>query len=94
MAFPEDLGAFFSRDDFAVELTWGAETANVLFDAPDEEFIDGRVQARQYAILYETGELAGLAGGATVTVDGTAYTVREVSALDDGKLRRATLRKN
>ena len=93
MAFTEDLGAFFSQADFAVALTWGAETANVILDAPDEEYIDGRVVSREYSILYETADLPGLAGGASVIVDGTAYTVREPKAIDDGKLMRATLRK-
>lgn len=94
MAFTEDLSAFFSTDDFAVPLTWGQVTAEVILDAPDEEIIDGRVVSREYAITYEAADLVGLAGGASVTVDGTAYTVREVTALDDGKIMRATLRKN
>lgn len=93
MAFSEDLAAFFSQADFAVPLVWGAETANVILDAPDEQFIDGRVLSREYAITYEAADLVGLAGGASVTVDGTAYTVREVTALDDGKIMRATLRR-
>ena len=93
MAFTEDLGAFFSAADFAVTLTWGLVTAEVILDAPDEQIIDGRVLSREYAITYESADLAGLAGGASVTVDGTAYTVREVTALDDGKIMRATLRK-
>lgn len=93
MAFTEDLGAFFSQADFAVALTWGAVTADVILDAPDEQIIDGRVLSREYAILYESADLVGLAGGATVIVDGNAYTVREVTALDDGKIMRATLRK-
>ena len=93
MAFTEDLGAFFSQADFAVALVWGAETANVILDAPDEQFIDGRVLSREYAITYESADLIGLAGGASVTVDGNAYTVREVTALDDGKIMRATLRR-
>jgi hypothetical protein len=93
MAFTEDLGAFFSQDDFAVPLIWGQVTAEVILDAPDEQIIDGRVLSREYAITYESADLAGLAGGASVTVDGTAYTVREVTALDDGKIMRATLRK-
>ncbi len=94
MAFTEDLGAFFSQADFAVALVWGAETANVILDAPDEQFIDGRVLSREYAITYESADLVGLTGGQTVTVDGNAYTVREVTALDDGKIMRATLRKS
>lgn len=93
MAFTEDLGAFFSQADFAVVLVWGAETANVILDAPDEQYIDGRVLSREYAITYESADLVGLAGGASVTVGGNAYTVREITALDDGKITRATLRR-
>lgn len=94
MAFTEDLGAFFSEADFAVPLTWGLLSAEVILDAPDEEIIDGRVLSREYAITYRAAQLVGLAGGQTVTVDGNTYTVREVTALDDGKIMRATLRKN
>jgi hypothetical protein len=93
MAFTEDTGAFFSQDDFAVQLIWGAETADVILDAPDEQIIDGRVLSREYAITYESADLVGLTGGQAVTVDGIGYTVREVTALDDGKVMRATLRK-
>jgi hypothetical protein len=93
MAFTEDLGAFFSAADFAVTLIWGLVTAEVILDAPDEQLIDGRVLSREYAITYPADELVGLTGGQAVTVDGTAYTVREVTALDDGKIMRATLRK-
>ena len=93
MAFAEDLGAFFSETDFAVPLIWGQVTAEVILDAPDEEIIDGRVVSREYAITYRAAQLVGLTGGQAVTVDGVAYTVREVKALDDGKIMRATLRK-
>jgi hypothetical protein len=94
MAFTEDLGAFFSQADFAVALTWGQVTAEVILDAPDEQLIDGRVLSREYAITYRAAALVGLGGGEAVTVDGTAYTVREVTALDDGKIMRATLRRS
>lgn len=94
MAFPEDLGAFFSTGDFAVPMTWGQVTAEVILDAPDEQFIDGRVLSREYAITYRADQLLGLTGGQAVTVDGSGYTVREVTALDDGKIMRATLRRN
>lgn len=94
MAFTENLGAFFSAADFAVPLTWGLVTAEVILDAPDQEIIEGRVLTRGYAITYPADELVGLTGGQAVTVDGIAYKVREVEALDDGKIMRATLRKN
>lgn len=100
MAFPENLAAFFSTADFAVTATWtpsagGAQqTAQVLLDQPDEEILDGRVFSREYAILYRIDQLIGLKPGEVITVDGIAYTVREAGALQDGKILRATMRKN
>lgn len=94
MAFAEDLAAFFSTADFAVSATFGAQTAQVLLDQPDEELLDGRVLSREYAITYRADQLTGLKGGDAITVDGIAYTVREVGALQDGKIMQARLRKN
>ncbi|MGH8521947.1 MAG: head-tail joining protein [Gammaproteobacteria bacterium] len=100
MAFTEDLAVFFSTADFAVTATWtpsggGAQqTAQVILDTPDEELLDGRVLSREYAITYRAGQLTGLKGAELITVDAIAYTVREVGALQDGKIMRATLRKN
>lgn len=100
MAFSENLATFFSTADFAVTATWtpsggGAQqTAQVILDTPDEELIDGRVLSREYVITYRADQLTGLKGGETVTVSGTAYTVREVTALEDGQILRASLRKN
>ncbi len=100
MAFTENLAPFFSTADFAVTATWtpsggGAQqTAQVILDTPDEELRDGRVLSREYAITYRADQLIGLKGAEVVTVDGTAYTVREVSSLEDGKIMRASLRKN
>lgn len=99
MAFSEDLGAFFSTSDFAVTATWTPsaggpqQTAQVIVDAPDEESINGRVLSREYAINYRADQLVGLKNSETVTVDGVSHVVREVAALDDGKIVRATLRK-
>jgi hypothetical protein len=100
MAFSEDVAAFFSVADFALTATWTPsaggpqQTAQVILDAPDEEIIGGRVVSRDYAITYRSDQLTGFKSGETVTVDAIAYTVREVTALDDGKIVRATLKKN
>lgn len=100
MAFTEDLGAFFSTTDFAATATWTPsaggpqQTAQVIVDAPDEESISGRVLSREYAINYRADQFVGLKGGETVTVDALSHIVREVAALADGKVVRATLRKS
>lgn len=96
MAFSENLDAFFAPDDFAVSVTWGSETATGILNAPDETAGVGIVGAlsREYLLIYPVTKLVGLSTGQTVTVDGSAYTVREVRATDDGKIMHATLRKN
>ncbi|MDQ3562857.1 MAG: hypothetical protein M3436_01530 [Pseudomonadota bacterium] len=100
MAFSENLAAFFSTADFAASATWtpsggGAQqTAEVILDTPDQELVDGRVLSREYVITYRADQFVGIKGAETVTVSGTAYTVREVTALEDGQIMRASLRKN
>ena len=92
MAFSEDLGAFFSADDFAVDVTWGVQTATGILNAPDETA--GGALSREYLLIYPVTKLVGLTTGQTLTVDGSAYTVRDVRATDDGKIMNATLSKN
>jgi len=92
MAFTEDLDAFFSDDDFAVAVTWGAQTATGILNAPDETA--GGALSREYLLIYPVTKLVGLATGQALTVDGSAYTVRDVRATDDGKIMNATLSKN
>ena len=100
MSFTENLAAFFSTADFAVTATWTPsaggpqQTAQVLLDTPDEELLDGRALSREYAITYRADQLVGFKAGEVVTVDGIGYTVREVAALQDGKIIRASMRKN
>jgi len=95
--FAEDLSAFFGIADFAVAASWtpaaggASQHAQVLRDAPDEEWLAGAVQSREVAITYRATQLVGLKTGESITVDGVAYTVREVAALDDGAVMRATL---
>ncbi|MGH8569618.1 MAG: head-tail joining protein, partial [Gammaproteobacteria bacterium] len=76
--------------------TFGAQTGQVILDTPDEDLGTGFVGAlsREYRITYRADQLTGLVTGSSITVDGIAYTVREVTALEDGKIMRATLRKN
>ncbi|MGH8700062.1 MAG: head-tail joining protein [Burkholderiales bacterium] len=99
LLYSEDLSVFFQFADFALEASWtpsagGApQTAQVLLDAPDEQLLEGAVQSRDYAITYAVTQLTGLKPGETLSVDGVSYTVREVAALDDGAVLRATLTK-
>lgn len=96
MALTENPATFFSTADFAVTATFGAQTAQVLLDAPDEAIGVGYIGAlsREYRITYRADQLTGLTTGNAVTVDGSAYTVREAQAMEDGKVMQATLSKN
>lgn len=91
MAFSEDLDAFMT--DFGVFAVFGAETVKVLFDSPDSIVAEGLAISADYAITYKTGIFAALARGSSITVDGVAYKVNAVTAIEDGKLTRATLSK-
>ena len=99
MAFAEDLSPFFSTTDFAVTAAWTPsvggpqQTAQVLLDSPDLELFSGAVQSRQYAIIYAVNQLVGLKTSESITVNGVNHVVREVAAVDDGKIMHATLRR-
>ncbi len=93
MAFAENLAAFFQAADFSVSATFGAETAQVILDAPGEVVL-GQAVSADYSILYPATQFAALKHASSITVDGIAYIVREGPfTVDDGKLKRATLSK-
>lgn len=89
MAVSEDLAAFFT--DFGVTAVFGAETGKVLFDSPENVVAEDYVVTAEYAITYRTGLFNSLAHGSSITVDGTAYKVNTITAIEDGKLKKATL---
>lgn len=91
MAFDEDLSQFFRAGDFAVTATFGAASAQVIIDKPDLEIMAGRIQSTEYLMTYPHDKLAGLDQGSSITVDGVGFTVREVRATDDGKIKQAIL---
>lgn len=91
MAVTEDFDGFFA--DFGVNATFGSETAKVLFDSPESIIAGGEVISADYAITYKAGRFAAMAYGSSITVDGSAYTVNAIQAIEDGKLTRATLSK-
>lgn len=91
MAFTEDMGAFFSAREFGVTAVFGAATAQVILDQPDVEIMSGRIQSTEYLMTYAAADLPSLAQDSTGTVDGVAYKVREVRAVDDGRVKQAIL---
>lgn len=91
MAFAEDLDAFLG--DFGVSVTFGAYTAKGILDMPSEIIAGGMVLTTDYQLTFKSTALPGLGYQSSITVDGAAYTVREVRAQDDGKFSIAYLSK-
>lgn len=87
--FAENLSAFFQ--DFAVTAVANNLTAQVIFDAPDEDVLGQRVQSVGYTIVLPTGALGNLIYNTAVTVNGVAYKVRQASQIEDGALQRVSL---
>lgn len=89
--FVEDLIPLFA--DFGLPANFGGRVATVLLDMPQEEIFEGMQQTTEYAMTYRAGDLPGLRAADTGTVDGIAYTVRQTTTLDDGKLIKAMLKR-
>ena len=83
MALSEDLDIFLA--DFGVSCTAGATTANGILDMPSQVISDGMVLTTDYTLTARASNFGSLIRGDSITVDGTAYTVRETMLLDDGK---------
>jgi hypothetical protein len=83
MALTEDLDIFLA--DFGVSCTAGATTANGILDMPSQVISDGMVLTTDFTLTARASNFGSLIRGDSITVDGTAYTVRETMLLDDGK---------
>jgi len=82
VAFSESLDVFLS--DFGVAVTNGITTATGVLDMPSEIIAGGMVVATDYALTLKASDFPALAYPDPLTVNGAAYTVREVRAQDDG----------
>ncbi|MDR3414213.1 MAG: hypothetical protein P4L87_25175 [Formivibrio sp.] len=89
--FCEDMAAFFAD---GVVATFNGVDANVWLNMPDHSVLGDMQISSEYAIEFVTGALPGIAHGRSITVDGIAYTVREVTKIDDGATSVATLSKS
>jgi hypothetical protein len=71
-------------------------TVDVIYSQPDARFTTG-VQSAQHLMEYQAADLPGLIEGDAVTIDGTAFRVREASYIDGetptGFFRKALLTK-
>lgn len=83
MALTEDLDIFLA--DFGVSCTAGSTTADGILDMPSQVISDGMVLTTDYTLTARASNFGSLIRGDSITVDGTAYTVRETMLIDDGK---------
>lgn len=86
----EDLDTFLN--DFGVTVVSGIVSGLGILDQPDLTLSE-MTQSTEYAVMVKTSDFGSLRSGASITVDGTAYTVRENQKIDDGSFSRITLSK-
>lgn len=83
MALSENLDAFLV--DFGVPVTDGTTATTGILDMPSEVIAGGMVITTDYALTIKAGVYADLKYDDPLTVNGAAYTVREVKLQDDGQ---------
>lgn len=97
--FSEDIGAFFSQSEFAVQAVFtpaggGASvSASVIFNAQTQDIFGDSVLSDEYTMVYPVGALPGVKSGDNGTVSGVQYRVRDIRLKADGALVVAKLAK-
>lgn len=79
--------------DFGVSVTAGAVSGYGILDMPGIVVADGMVISTDYTLRCLASDFGSLAYGASITVDGAAYTVREARLIDDGVFCELSLQK-
>lgn len=87
----ENLDIFFS--DFGKTVTMGAVSGLGILDEPDQIIGGGLAISTDYSLLTKTSLFGNAGYGDSISVDGVAYSVREVRKVDDGSLCRMILTK-
>ena len=80
-----DRAIFFDVDDFGVAATFSGSTVNGIFDNDFIEVETGAgvgIALQQPRFLCRTADISAAVEGDTITISGTAYTIRIVQ--DDG----------
>jgi hypothetical protein len=95
MDFSLDLAALYADHgvDVSIDVDGATQTARGYFTAPGAATLGGAGVSTDYAVEIATASLPGLRTGGTVTISGVIYKAREIWPLDDGSIRRVTLRR-
>lgn len=91
MALSEDLSLFLN--DFGVTCISGRTTALGILDMPSNIISDGTVLTTDYTLTARASDFGTLTYGASITVAGAVYTVRETMLIDDGAFIQIALQK-
>lgn len=95
MAFTEDATTQnVYLDDFGVSCTSGGTTAKGILEQPDQILAGDMIISTEYELTAKTSDFGSLVSSDTITVDGTAFTVRDVRKENDGVFCRLSLSKN
>jgi len=70
--------------DFGLPVTIGSVSGSGILDMPSEIIAGGMVLTTDYQLTVRSSVFGQPARGTAVTVNGTAYTVRESRLQDDG----------
>jgi len=79
----ENLDAFLT--DFGVPVTDGTTATTGILEMPSEIIAGGMVITTDYSLTIKSNVYPSLKYNDSLTVNGAAYTVREVRAQDDGQ---------
>jgi len=81
-------------DDFGVSCTSGGTTAKGILEQPDQILAGDMIISTEYELTAKTSDFGSLVSSDTITVNGTAFTVRDVRKENDGVFCRLSLSKN
>lgn len=76
-----------------VTVTSGAVSGMGILDMPGQVILDGMVVTTDYLLTANASEFGNLTYGASVTIDGVAYSVREARLIGDGLMCEISLQK-
>ena len=95
MAFTEDATTQnVYLNDFGLTCISGSTTAKGILEQPDQILAGDVIISTEYELTAKTSDFGSLVSGNTITVDGTAFTVRDVRKENDGVFCRLSLSKN
>ena len=95
MPFTEDTTTLaVYLNDFGVSCTSGGTTGLGILEQPDQILAGDMIISTEYELTAKTSDFGTLLSGSSITVDGTAFTVRDTKKENDGVFCRLSLTKN